>query len=88
MQAVDQFELPGSTAVIFGHNQPEYVPLPALIYPDGRVLIEWTFTPAERAAIARGENLKHWILRNPKCHHCGAPRLFEPLQLEVTAAHV
>lgn len=85
MDAVKPFvEYAGSREVIFGEQQPEYSPLPALLFDDGKVLIEWTFTPEERAAIARGENLRHWIWRTPACA-CGRPRLFEPLLLEVTA---
>ena len=83
MEAVQQFAYEGSMAVIFGEGQPEYVPLPALVYPDGRILIEWAFTEEERAAIARGENLRHWIWRGGPCA-CGRSRYFEPVLLEVT----
>lgn len=61
MQAVDQLALPGTEAVTFAKDQPEYLPLPALIYPDGKILTEWSFSEEERAAIARGENLRLWI---------------------------
>lgn len=87
MHAVEQFETPQASSVVFGANQPEYTPLPALVFADGRVLIEWTFTDEERAAIGRGENIKHWIVRGqPRCD-CGRPRYFEPVLLEVTSEH-
>lgn len=61
MQAVEQLEMPGTRAVIFAKDQPEYLPLPALLYADGKILTEWTFSEDERAAVARGENLRLWI---------------------------
>lgn len=42
-------------------DQPEYQPLPALVYADGTVLVEYTLTQEERGLIARGENLRLWI---------------------------
>jgi hypothetical protein len=88
MEAVTPFvEYAGSHAVVFGEHQPEYTQLPALVFADGKVLIEWTFTKEEREAIAKGENLRHWIWKIPTCHACGAPRLFEPVMLEVAADH-
>jgi hypothetical protein len=86
MTAVDQFECEGATVVVIGAGQAEYTPLPALVFEDGKTLIEWTFTEEERARIARGENLRHWIWRSPRCA-CGLPRYFEPLALEVTDEH-
>jgi hypothetical protein len=62
MIAVEQL-VDGITAraVTFAADQPEYAPLPALVFPDGSVLTEWTFTEEERTLIARGENLRLWI---------------------------
>jgi len=86
MEAVTPFvEYQNSRAVVFGENQPEYTPLPALVFADGKVLIEWTFSPEERAAIARGENLRHYIWRTSTCPHCGGPRHFDPVLLEVAS---
>jgi hypothetical protein len=61
MQPVEQFELEGTRAVVFAANQPQYQLLPALVFPDGKVLTEWAFSDAERALVARGENLRLWI---------------------------
>lgn len=61
MEAIEQVEAEGTRAVVFAKDQPEYLPLPALVFPDGRVLTEWRFSEEERAAIARGENLRLWV---------------------------
>lgn len=63
--------------VLIAKDQPEYTPLPALVFRDGKVLTEWTFTEAERQAIARGENLRLWIWT------FGQP--LQPISLEVTS---
>lgn len=76
MDPVDQFEVDGTRLVIFAKDQPEYRPLPALLYPDGKVLTEWSFTEEERAAVARGENLRLWIWTGN--------RPLQPVALEVT----
>lgn len=61
MDPVEQFETEGARVVIFVADQPEYQQLPALVFPDGKVLREWCFTEEERAAVAKGENLRLWI---------------------------
>lgn len=43
-------------------GQPEYVGLPALRSPDGRVMTRWTFTEEERKAIANGADLFTTVL--------------------------
>jgi len=89
MEAVKQISLePGVEAVTFAEHQPEFTPLPALIYPDGMVMIEWRFTEEERALIAQGENLRHWIQKGIAhgCPNCGlvTPCLLQPTMVEVT----
>jgi hypothetical protein len=49
--------------VIFAKNQPEYMPLPALTFTDGKILTEWELTEAERLALANGAPLRLWIWR-------------------------
>ncbi len=46
---------------VFGKNQPEYQPLPALRRegPEGNVMTRWSFTEEERKLIAAGEDL--WL---------------------------
>lgn len=68
-------------------DQPEYLTLPALVYQDGRVLLEWQLTDEERDRIARGENFRLWIWRTPTCATCGAARHFEPIAPEITDEH-
>jgi hypothetical protein len=90
MQPVEQPETEGATLVVIAKNQPEYIPLPALVYPDGKVLTEWTFTEEERAAIARGENLRLWCWVFPRrcavCQSVEAGKL-QPVALGVTSEH-
>ena len=85
MEPVVPFAAAGCAAIVIGNDQPEYLPIPALVYPDGTLLIEWAFTEEERTAIARGENVRHWIWRSTRCEQCGQPRRFDPLKLEVTS---
>lgn len=92
MTAVEPFPIGDAVPVVFGEKQPEYTPLPALVYPDGHILIEWTFTDEERALIARGENLQHWISKPIflSCSRCGHrdPCHFHPVQLVVTSERI
>ena len=76
MQPVEQLALGDARAVIIAEHQPPYTPLPALVFPDGRILVEWSFSEEERAAIAKGENLRHWIWT------MGSP--LQPIALEIT----
>jgi hypothetical protein len=92
MTPVDQLPLDGVEAVSFAKDQDEFETLPALLYPDGTVLTEWSFSEEERAAIARGENLRLWIVKGlthrcPNCQH-HAPALLTPLKLELTHEQV
>lgn len=43
----------------YGDNQPEYRPLPSVLFDgsNGRVLSRWTLTPEERKKVADGEDL-------------------------------
>ena len=64
MEAIAQPELaqdPEPRFVIFAKDQPEYLPLPALVYADGKVMTEWKLTEEERLALIRGENIRLWI---------------------------
>lgn len=61
---------------VIAKNQPEYTPLPAIIYDDGKVCTEWRLTEDERQRIARGENLRLWVWT------FGQP--LQPVALEVT----
>lgn len=48
---------PGSRARVINGPRNEYRDLPAVLTPTGRVITRWTPTPAERAAVMRGEDV-------------------------------
>lgn len=73
--------------VEIGKEQPEYLTLPALVFADGRTLIEFSFTEEERARLLSGENVRVWIWRTFQCTSCGAPHHFQPIAVEVTDEH-
>jgi len=87
MQPVEQFETAGATLVLIAKDQPEYITLPALVFPDGKVLTEWSLSEAERLAVAHGENVRLWVWvfphRCPHCHYVEAGKL-QPVALELT----
>ena len=87
MIPVEQFETDGARRIVIAKDQAEYIPLPALVYPDGKVLTEWQPTEEERAALARGENIRLWVWVFPhRCVCCGAVEAgkLQPVALEVT----
>lgn len=47
----------GSRPHIVNGPKREYQDLPSIITPDGMLISRWTFTDAERLAIAHGEDL-------------------------------
>lgn len=48
-----------SEEVVYAKDQPQYLPLRALVSkgPWGRVISRWTFTPEQRKAIAEGADV-------------------------------
>ena len=68
---------PQARYVVIAKDQPEYLPLPALIFADGKVCTEWTLTEEERTLIAHGENIRLWIWRSDQP--------LQPVALEVTS---
>lgn len=91
MNVVEPTPQDGATVVIFAKDQPEYTPLPALVFPSGHILVEWALTEEERTRIAQGENIRHWILKPGVllCPHCqvSTPCLLQPTMLEITDEH-
>jgi hypothetical protein len=63
--------------VVFAKDQPQYLPLPALVFEDGKILTEWTLTEEERQRLIRGEALRLWVwtFNQP----------LQPVMLEVTS---
>lgn len=66
-----------SHEVTYAKEQPEYLPLPSLRSPAGKVMTRWEFTPEERELIADGADLylTLWTFNQP----------LQPVQLEVHA---
>lgn len=53
--------------VTFAKDQSPYIPLPALVAKDGRMVTRWMFTEEERKAIAAGADLflVSWTFNKP-----------------------
>lgn len=47
MYPVDIDREPGTCKVVYAKDQPEYLPLPALVTPDGEVTTRWRIEPRE-----------------------------------------
>ena len=77
----------GARFIVIAKDQPQYEPLPSLVYPDGRVMTEWEPTEEERGRIAKGERvrLSVWMYPQP-CGACGVtPRpTLQPVLVEIT----
>jgi hypothetical protein len=78
-------EFPGQTYVI-AKDQPEYLPLPAHIAPDGRITCCWQLTWKERIELMVSGRLWHQILTfrtplQPQILATRKPELCESLEL-------
>ena len=62
--------------VVIAKDQPQYDPLPALLYADGKVMTEWSLTEEERLLLVAGERVRLWIWT------FGRP--LQPVALEIT----
>jgi hypothetical protein len=69
----------GGQAVVFAKGQPEYLPLPAIVSPEGYVLTEWQLTEDERARLLSGEAIRLFIWTFGQA--------LQPVMLEVTSEH-
>jgi hypothetical protein len=78
---------PEPVFVEIGKHQPEYLTLPALVYNDGKTLIEFSLTEEERTRLIKGENIRLWIFRSFRCKNCDASQPFQPIAIEVTDEH-
>lgn len=65
----------GARLVVFGAEQPQYLPLPAAVNTAGLVLTEWVPTADELDRLLCGGSVMVWT------HTFGAP--FQPVALEV-----
>lgn len=75
----------GSHRIVFGEGQPEYIPLPAAVFPDGKVMTEFELSAVDLATLMNGGRVRLWIWCFPTaCHKCAAvngPKL-QPVMLE------
>ena len=67
---------PDAKYVVIAKDQPQYDPLPAICFPDGKIMTEWSLTEEERSRLISGENIRLWIWS------FGQP--LQPIALEVT----
>jgi hypothetical protein len=58
MYPVNMRAMDGTVKVILAEEQPQYTPLPALVYPDGMVVTEWAPTPEELRVLADGGRVR------------------------------
>ena len=68
--------VPDCRHVIYAKDQPQYSPLPALIFPDGKVMTEWKPSEEERERLIAGESIRLWVWT------FGGP--LQPVSVEVT----
>lgn len=47
----------GVSEIVFAKDQPQYIPLPALRFPDGLVVTRWSLTWSERIRIMLGGSI-------------------------------
>lgn len=64
----------GATLVVFAQDQPQYVPLPASVDPEGLVMTEWEPTAEELDRLLCGGRIRLWV------HTFGEP--LQPISLE------
>jgi hypothetical protein len=77
----------GYEAVIYGHSQAEYRPLPALRDVDtveGRVLTRWRPTAEELQKLLAGDDVYLEVLTfNNTCRRCGQRQGLQPVSIGV-----
>lgn len=55
--ALNAHSAPGTRKVIYAEHQPQYIPLPALVTPDGRVTSRWKLEPNDLLLIQNGADV-------------------------------
>ena len=68
-------EVEGCPKVVYGADQPEYLPLPGVEVEPGVTLTRWSLTEAERRAITGGAHIDLFL------HHFGQP--LQPVRVQV-----
>jgi len=54
--------VPSEELVVYAKNQPQYLPLPAQVRPDGRVTTRWRLSEEEKALLLQGEDIYLQVL--------------------------
>ena len=73
--------------IVIAKDQPQYEPLPALVFGDGKVCTEWALTEDERKRLIAGERVRLWIWAHPQvCSVCQTvhPPKLQPVALSIT----
>ena len=65
---------PDARHVVFAKDQPEYIPLPALVFEDGKIMTEWSLTETERLRLIAGERVLPQELRTATIHRLELPQ--------------
>ena len=71
----------GTNPITFAKNQPEYIPLPALVDQQGTVITEWELTEEEQERIFQGGHIRltlMYAVSGKMCPACKATA-FQPL---------
>lgn len=82
--------LENGVLIVFGKDQPEYLPLPASVDPHGLVMTEWEPSADELQALFTGGRVRLFMWKGLQhtCAKCGHhnPALLTPVKLETVAA--
>lgn len=74
MTPVEPTHFEGSKLVIYAKDQPEYIPLPAMVNPEGLVMTEWEPSAEELERLLCGGRIRLWV------HTFGRP--LQPVNIE------
>lgn len=79
----------GAHLVVFGKDQPEYIPLPASVDDAGLVMTEWVPTADDLKVLSTGGKVRLWIWKGVvhTCLKCNNqdPALLCPVSIEAVA---
>lgn len=57
MNPIEPPTVAGAMRIVFAEDQPQYLPLPAMVTADGTVHTAWQLTEDERLAVAAGADI-------------------------------
>lgn len=77
----------GTSLVVFGRKQPQYIALPAVVSPStGLVMTEWQLTAEELAMVLEGGRVRLWVWTFNTKPEDWEKHPFRPVALEVVEA--